>query len=154
VAARIRRIPLPEVVAKVERKEAGGLAVQLGGHRDRVGVNGEVDEGTSSQRDVLVVAVGAVLLDRVLDVLAGEVILELGRRDRDAVEEEAEVDGLCGFGVEGQLPGDRQPVGVVVGHQLRRHAEGRLAIREADLHVLIADPVPEDVDRPALVDLL
>ena len=61
---------------------------------------------------------------------------------------------LVRLGVERQLPRDRQPVGVVVGDQLRRDAEGRLAIGEADLDVLIADAVADDVDGPALVDLL
>jgi hypothetical protein len=40
------------------------------------------------------VAVGLVLADRILDVLAVEWILELGREDRKAVEEEHKVDAL------------------------------------------------------------
>jgi hypothetical protein len=46
-----------------------------------------VDERPSSERDVLRVPVGPVLRDRVLDVLGGEVVLQLGGCDRDAGEE-------------------------------------------------------------------
>ena len=61
---------------------------------------------------------------------------------------------LVGVRVERELARDGQPVGVVVGDQLGRDAERGLAIREADLDVLVADAVTEDIDRAALVDLL
>ena len=77
-----------------------------------------MDERPPTERHVLRVAVGAVLLDRVLDVLAGQVVLQLRRRDRDAVEEQAEVDRLGRVGIERELARDGQPVGVVVGDQL------------------------------------
>ncbi len=154
VAVGVGRIALAEVVAEVEGQEPRRLALQLGGHRDRIGVDREVDERAPPERDVLRIAVVAVLLDRVLDVLAGEVVLQLRRRDRNAVEEQAEVDRLVGVGVEGKLARDGQPVGVVVSDQLGRDAERGLAIREADLDVLVADAVAQDIDRPPLVDLL
>ena len=75
MAVGVRRIAFAEVVAEVERKEARRFAVELGSHRDGIGVDGEVDESSSPERDVLGVAVSAVLLDRVLDVLAGELVL-------------------------------------------------------------------------------
>ena len=61
---------------------------------------------------------------------------------------------MLGLRVERQLARDGQPVGVVVGHQLGRDAERGLAIGQPDLDVLIADAVPQDIDGPALVDLL
>ncbi len=154
MAVGVRRVALPEVVPKVERQEPRRLPLQLGRHRDRIGVDGEVDQRAPAERDVLRIAVGAVLLDRVLDVLAGEVVLQLRGCDRDAVEEQAEVDRLVRLGIEGQLARDGQPVGVVVGDQLGRDTERGLAVREPDLDVLIADAVPQDIDRAALVDLL
>ena len=154
MAVGVRRVALAEVVAEVERQEPRRLALQLRRHRDRIGVDGEVDERAPPERDVLRIAVVAVLLDRVLDVLAGEMVLQLGRRDRDAVEEQAEVERLVRVRVERKLAGDGQAVGVVVGDQLGRDPERGLAVREADLDVLVADAVAEDIDRPALVDLL
>ncbi len=154
MAVGVRWIALAEVVAQVEREEACRLALQLGRHRDRIGVYGEMDERASPERDVLRVAVVAVLLDRVLDVLAGEVVLELRRCDRDAVEEQAQVERLVRVGVEWQLARDRQAVGVVIGHQLRSDTECGLAVGELDLDVLIANAMPQDIDGPALVDLL
>jgi hypothetical protein len=41
-----------------------------------------------------------------------------------------------------------------VGDQLRRHAECGLPVREPDLYVLIANTVPEHIDRAPLIDLL
>lgn len=41
-----------------------------------------------------------------------------------------------------------------MGHQLRGHSKGGLTVREPDLDVLIADTVPQDIDRPSLVELL
>ena len=154
VAVRVRRVALAEVVAEVERQEPRRLALELGRHRDRIGIHREVDERAAAERHVLRVAVVAVLLDRVLDVLAGEMVLQLRRRDRDAVEEQAEVERLVRVGVERELARDGQAVGVVVGHQLRRDPERGLAVGEADLDVLIADAVAEDIDGAALVDLL
>ena len=43
---------------------------------------------------------------------------------------------------------------VVVGDQLRGNTERGLPVGEPDLDVLIADPVPENIDRAALIDLL
>ena len=84
----------------------------------------------------------------------GQMVLQLRRRDRDPVQEQAQVDRLGRLGIERQLARDRQPVGVVMGDQLGRDPERWLAIRQADLDVLIADAVPQDIDRAALVDLL
>ena len=61
---------------------------------------------------------------------------------------------LVRIGVERELARDRQAVGVVVGDQLGRDAECGLPIGQADLDVLIADAMPDDIDRAALVDLL
>ena len=76
----------------VEREELRRLAREPRRHRHQVRVDREVDDRAPRERDVRRVAVAPVLRDRVLDVLAGERVLELGRRDRDPVEEEREVD--------------------------------------------------------------
>ncbi len=89
VAVGVWRVALAEVVAHVERQKARRLPVEAGGHRDGVRVDRKVHKRAAGQRDVLGVSVVAVLLDRLLDALAGEVVLQLRRRHRDAVEEQA-----------------------------------------------------------------
>ena len=78
-----------------------------------------MDESAAAQSYVLGVPILSVLLFGVFNVLAGEMILQLGSRNRDAVKEQAEVDGFVGLRIKRQLPGDREPVGIVLGDQLR-----------------------------------
>ena len=54
-----------------------------------------------------------VLPDRVFDVLSVEWVLELGREDGDAVQEEREVDALLGLFAEAELADDGEKVGPV-----------------------------------------
>ena len=119
--------------------------------------SGSTAKWTSARRPrvtFLGITVGAVLLDRMLDVLPGQVVLQLRCCNRDAIEEQAQVKCLVRFRIEGQLTGDSQAVGVIVGDQLRRYAERWLPVGEPDLDILIANPVPENIDRAALIDLL
>ena len=93
----------------------------------------------------------------VLGGLAGEVVLDLGGGDRDAVEEQPDVDGLRRRRVVRQLAGDRQPVGRVLGLVVGVEPGRRAEVGEADLGLLVAgvhDPVPQHVDRPPAVQLL
>ena len=56
-------------------------------------VHGEVDHAAPELEEQLArVAVALVLLDRILDGLLGEAVLELERGDRQAVDEEAEIE--------------------------------------------------------------
>ena len=68
-----------------------------------------------AQQRIARVAVASVLGLGVFGGLAGEVVLDLGGGDRDAVEEQPEVDGLRRRRVVRQLAGDRQPVRLVLG---------------------------------------
>jgi hypothetical protein len=98
--------------ALVEREEDGVLPGQAGRHRDPVRVDGEVDQRAPAEDEVVRVAVGAVLRDRVLDGLLGERILELGGRDRYAVDDQDEVERVAGVGLGVvQLPHDAEAVG-------------------------------------------
>ena len=65
------------------------------------------------------VAVEAVLVDGVVDAL-GEVGLELDGRDREAVEEEHEVDAVLVCGRVAHLPHDAQAVRRVAREDVRR----------------------------------
>ncbi len=154
MAVGVGRVALTVVVAHVERQEARGLPVEPSRHRDGVRVHREVHERAAGQRDVLWVAVVAVLRDRLFDALASEMVLQLRRRHRDAVEEQAQVHRLVGVGVEGQLPGHGQAIGVVVRRKLRREFKRRLAVGESNLDVLVTHAVPYHVQCATLIDLL
>ena len=98
--------------ALVEREEDGVLPGHAGRHRHPVRVDGEVDQRAPAEDEVVRVAVGAVLRDRVLDGLLGERVLELGGRDRDAVDDQDEVERVAGVGLGVvQLPHDAEAVG-------------------------------------------
>jgi hypothetical protein len=75
-------------------------------------VHGEVHDTTSELEELFArVAVAPVLLDGVLDGLLGEVVLQLEGGDRQAVDEEAQIEGeLRVVAAVAKLPGDREPV--------------------------------------------
>ncbi|OIQ64516.1 hypothetical protein GALL_539340 [mine drainage metagenome] len=88
--------------AQIERQEEGLVAIELGGHEHFVGGHGEVHQGAGLELEqgfglaalgVLRVPVLLVLLDGVGDVL-GQVGLELSGGDRQAVDEQHEVDAV------------------------------------------------------------
>ena len=96
VAGRVGGVALAAGVAAVEREEPGLEALEPGRHLDEVRVDGEVDERPPPEGHVRRVAVLPVLLLGVLDRLVGQRVLQLRRRDRDAVDEQAQVEGLRG----------------------------------------------------------
>ena len=101
------------------------------------------------------VAVEAVLVDRVLDAL-GEVGLQLDRRDRQAVEEEDQVERiLVGLRIV-NLPHDAQAVGGVAGEDVGVHRQRRLELgqRERLPQADDVDAVAQHFERAAIVELL
>jgi len=153
VAVGVGRVARSPVVARVEGQEAGSRAGQLGGHSHPVGIDGEVNQGSPGQGHVGRVPVISVLGDGVLDVLVGELVLELGGSGGDAVDQQGQVDGLGGGGLVGQLAGDTDPVGLVELLQLGGEPVGRLEEGQADGHAEVDDPMAQHVDGPPVVDL-
>ena len=95
-----------------------------------------------------------VLLDRVLDGLARERVLQLGGGDRKTVDEEHEVDGLVAILDEPHLPSDDEPILLVLGervgvHPVRRFEEGALDLLAEEL-----EPVTKHVERSARIESL
>ena len=154
VAGRVGRVALAAGVAAIERQEACLQTVESSRHLDQLGIDGEVHERPPAEGDVRRVALGSVLVLGVLDGLMRERVLQLGCRDRDAVDEEAQVEGLRCRRIVRELSRDRQAVGEVALGQFRREAVGGLEVRQADLDAVIVDAVAQDVDRAALVNLL
>ena len=145
---------MPPALPRLNGQEPGLEALEPGRHLDEVRVHGEVDERPPPEGHVRGVAILPVLLLGVLDGLVGQRVLQLRRRDRDAVDEQAQVEGLRGRGVVGELAGDRQAVGEVPLGQLGRQAVGGLEEREPDLDPVVVDAVAQDIHRAPLVELL
>ena len=113
---RDRRVPRPAEAPAVERQEAGLRPREAGSHEHLLGVDGEVGEAAGVAEERLArVAVLPVLADGVLDVLTVERVLELGREDGDAVQEEREVEALLVLLAEAELADDGEEVGRVQG---------------------------------------
>lgn len=81
-------------------------------------------DGALGQRCVLGVAVAPVLRHGVFDGLTCEVVLQLGRRRRDAIDQKRQVKGLVRSGLVGELPGDGDTIRRVASLQFRREPEG------------------------------
>ena len=141
-------------LALVEGQEARLRTGELGGDVDQVGVHGEVREAAAVGEERLArVAVGLVLADRVLDVLAVERVLELGGEDRDAVQEQHQVEALLVLRAVADLAHD--------GEQVRRVQPPRLLVEpargtevgEPELAARVLDAVAQHVERAAPLDL-
>ena len=87
---------------------------------DLVVVDGEVDEAAAKlEKPFPRVAVAFVLLDRVVDRLLGQAVLQLKRGDRQAVDKQANVERKLGL--------------FVAVAELSRHAEAILLIPDLGL---------------------
>ena len=153
-SVRVRWIPGTVVPAAVEWEEPRGLAFKFGAEAHLVVVYREMDEAASELKELLArVAVALVLLDRVLDRLLGEAVLELEGGDRQSVDEKAQVEGK--LDVAAAVP------------ELSSHAEavqrvevfrllvirGRRAVEEVESVRTVSDAVAEHVYGSALAYL-
>ena len=154
VAGGIWRIAFAAGVAAIERQEARLLASKPCCHLHRLGIDGEMHQRPAAKGDVGRVAVGPILVLGVLDGLVRERVLQLGCGYRDAVDKEAQIEGLRRCGVVWELACDREAVGEVSLGQLWREAVRRLEEGQTDLDAVIVDAVAKNVDGAALVDLL
>ena len=165
--------PLPEVVRRVagagrrdgrvsraaeappvERQEPGLRAEELGGHEHLVRIHGEVGEAPRVGEERLArVPVGPVLVDRVLDVLAGERVLEFSREDGDAVQEEGEINALIVLLAEMELADDREEVRGVQPLEFLIEPARRAEVGEAELAARVPDAVSKHVERSPPGDL-
>ena len=154
VPVRVVRVALATVVAPVERKEARRGTLELGGHGDEVGVDGEVNDGAAQVGVFHAVAVLAVLRHGVLDVLTGKRVLQFGGGDEDAVEEQADIDGVVVSGRVPQLAGHGEAVGGVTLGEGLVHARGGLEVRELDGDALVFHAVAQAGDGASGLDVL
>ena len=145
--------PAPPVVAEVERQELRPLPREPRRHRHLLRVDREVHERPRPSSHVRRVTVRAVLRHRVLDPLAGQRVLQLRRRHRDPVHEQAQVERVRRPARTASWRTTVSRFASYRSHQLRRQPVRGLEVRQPERDALIDDPVPQHVDRAAVVDL-
>ena len=151
---RDRRISSAAEAPLVEGQEPGSGAGELGGHEHLFRIHREVGEAASVGEERLTrVPVVLVLVDRVLHVLTVERVLELGREDGNAVQEEGEVDALLGLFAEAELAHNGEEVGPVQALQFLVESARRPEVREPEFAARVLDAVSQHVERPAAGDL-
>ena len=139
--------------APVEGQEARLRSGQVGGDVDQLGVDGEVREAPAiGEQGLARVTVGVVLPDRVLDGLAGERVLELGREDGDAIQEQHHVETLLVPGAVLDLAGDREEVGGVQPPRLLVEPACGAEVREPERAPHVLHAAPQDVEGAAALD--
>ena len=153
-AAGVGRVAGAVVPAAVEGQEPGGLAGQAGAELDLAFVHGEVGDAAARLEQLLArVAVALVLLDGVVDRLLGEAVLQLEGEDRQAVDEQPDVERPLGLvAAVAQLAGYGEAV--LAEALLRFRVVGRRgAVEQVEVVGPVADAVAQHVDGAALADL-
>ena len=87
-------LPAPSFQPLLKGRNQDALPLQVRAEAHLCVVHGEVDDAAAELEQQLPrVAVALVLLDGVLDGLLGQAVLQLERGDRQAVDEQAQVEG-------------------------------------------------------------
>jgi hypothetical protein len=141
-------------LAQVEGQEARSGAGERGGDEDEVRVHREVGEAAAVRQQRLArVAVGLVLPHGVLDVLAVEPVLQLAREDRDAVQEEDQIQALLVLRAVAELADRGEEVRRVQAPRLLVEPARRPEAGEAEGAARVLDAGPQHVEGAAPADL-
>ena len=139
--------------APVEGQEARLRPDEMGGDVDQLGVYGKVCEAPAmGEKGLAGVSVGLVLPDCVLDGLAGERVLELGREDGQAVQEQHQVETLLVPGAVPYLSGHREEVRSVQPSRLLVEAACRAEVREPNRSPHVLHAAAQDIEGAATLD--
>src|SRR5713101_1557248 len=148
------RIAGPAELALIEREEARLRPGEPRRDVDQVRIHREVRQAAAVGEERLArVAVGLVLADRVLDVLPVERVLQLGGEDRDAVEEEHEVEAVLVLRAIADLAYHGEEVRRVQPPCLLVEPASWTEVGELELAARVLDAVPQHVERAAPLDL-
>ena len=151
---RHRRIARTAEPPAIERQEARVRPVEMRRDIDEVRVDREMREAAAIGKDRLTrVALRLVLADRVLDLLAGQWIFEFGGEDRDAVQEQHEVEALLVLRAVAELPDNGEEVSGVQPLRLLIKPARRTKIGELELDARVPEAVPQHVECAAPFDL-
>ena len=112
-AALVGRVAGPVVPALVEGQEPRVLGLELRTHPHFLVVHREVHHAPAELKEQLLgFPVALVLLHRIIHGLFGQAVLELEGGHRQAVDEQAQVQGQLGLVLAvAQLPGDAEDIG-------------------------------------------
>ncbi|SKS23237.1 Uncharacterised protein [Mycobacteroides abscessus subsp. abscessus] len=96
----------------------------------------------------------AILRDRVIGVLPGVGILQFDGGDRQSVDEQCHIDGFERVPLaEMQLPRDGKHIRVVFGERIFGERMAGPEVCEVDQDAAITDPLAQDIEHAARVDL-
>ena len=148
-ASRIGQVASAAVVTLVEGQEPGRTSGKPGGHYHRFGIDGEMHQRPLLEREnrLVRIAVASVLVDGILDGLAGERVLQLDRGDRDAVEAQRDVERFLRRRGIAELAGDPDAVGRVGGLQLRVQPVRGLEERRPQRAAVALEAVAQGCER-------
>ena len=152
---RVRRVARAVVPALVERQEPRRLALQVRCRSaPRCVVHREVDDAAAELEQQLArVAVALVLLDGVVDRLLGEAVLQLEGGDRQAVDEQRQVEReLRLVAAVAQLAGDAEAVRARSARPPSR-CPARRAVEQVEVVRAVLDAIAQHIDHAALGDL-
>ena len=152
-AARVGRIAGAVVPAPVERQEPGRLPLEMPAELHLALVHGEVGHAAAEREQLLArVAIPLVLLDRVGRRLLGQAVLQLEGEDRQAVDEETDVEHpLRVVAAVEKLADDGEAVLLEAFPRLRVSG-GRRAVEQLQVVRAVLDTVAQHVDGAALGD--
>lgn len=102
---------------------------------------------------VLGVAIETVLTDGILHGLPRKGVLEFGGEERQAVQEEDEIETLLVLGTVVQLTHDGEEVGGVELLERFVEATHRTKVRKMEAAAVALDPCADHVEGAALLDL-
>src|SRR2546426_11710739 len=109
-----RRVAGAAVSSLVERQEASLRSLKMRGLIDQVWVHGEVGQAPAEgEQRLLGITVEAILPDGVLYSLSGQRVLQLGGEDRQAVQEEHQVQAFLVLLAVLELTNDREEVRLI-----------------------------------------
>ena len=140
----------------VERQEASRLSFELGGHIGGVEVDREERHHSAVELEagLVWVTVMTPLVYRIVDVLAGELVLELYADHGDAVDVEDHVQSLVAARREVELADAAACVhGIALAGGLVE-AGFRLEVRDLERDAAVLEPVLQDVHDAVRVDVV
>ena len=150
LAGRIARAAVRALI-KGEKLRLGPS--QFGGHINQIVVYGKVGQAAlEAEQRLLGIAGVLVLLDRVTDVLARDLVLQFDGENRQAVEENAHVQRLPVRFREIDLPLHVQEVFLIKPTALLRHGVGGLEVAQVEMPAAVdVEAPPQGVQRAFLV---
>ena len=144
----------PSVLPPIEGKESRILSSESGRYVDQLWVYGKVGQTAPiGEQGLPGVPVRLVLSDGVLDILSGQGVLELGREDGNAVEEEGEVEAALILFAVVQLPNYREQIALIKPTGLFIQPAVRAEVGELESTSTVPDSVAQHVERTPTSDL-